>query len=279
MYSTKAIRLKGLTPPLPRVLKVHIGGLLEQFRWELVKPMVVIFSQKTHGEHSNTLLVDWVRGEGRCVLHALFRHLSETILTRCSSGTLVPHKPLSSFKRISISVPLVVRNLRRSVEDGVIDLRDADRILEFNWDGDFCLFALTFRGLLSDRLTVLKISGCFISTDDTVALLHACPNVKTADIKKVCEGSECDLPDTLTPSAEFFQRYYDLSSFTLVSTVPLSPIIMRMAFLHRCPTVKLLLGPEATEDILAAIRGFPKFTKLTIRSCYLQPDVVAAIQG
>ncbi len=188
-------------------LDVKIGGRGYYLNWNYIKPSIDRFI--AHICDNSSLNVDW--GDscadldgmfGRIALKSLFHYLEKK-------------SPISSFNKISISVPTTVKHAvscdllgRPTVLDDSIHLHRAVQLEEFSWTGDFAIFATKVKGIPLLKLTVLEMSGCVISVEDAISLLNFSPNLRKVTIGTIHMAEDCDhdnlletceLPNILLP--------------------------------------------------------------------------------
>ncbi|KIM35278.1 hypothetical protein M413DRAFT_32631 [Hebeloma cylindrosporum] len=146
--------------------------------------------------------------------------------------------PLAAFKRISINVPerledadiVPITGPERTAEEqevinaNRIDLDSASNLKEFLFQGSHLFLAEKLLNLPGWRLTLLSITCCKISVNDTLELLQACSRLKDVTVGNVCAEADCELGNRfhLKPGAELSS---ELRSFIITSYVDVTGIV------------------------------------------------------
>jgi len=157
-------------------VRIESPGMVEWDRiLSTVKPLL-----EDSTLHSSELSIVWKSSNqytydflGVSELCSLFSHLN---------GSRRGDEALSSIRSASIRIPKRIHDSLRSMEN-VIQLHRAFNLQELSWSGDFSLLAQSFCNIPSARLGSLRITGCLLSLDDTIAILHDCPSLVYAEFE------------------------------------------------------------------------------------------------
>ncbi|KIM36157.1 hypothetical protein M413DRAFT_31911 [Hebeloma cylindrosporum] len=182
--------------------------------------------------------------------------------------------PLAAFQRISIKVPerledadvVPITGSERTPEEKEIidanrvDLGSASNLKQFLFQGSYLFFAEKLSNIPGGRLTLLCITRCKISVNDTLALLSACSSLEDVTIETVCAEVDCELGDryVLKPDAEFRSNLEELS---MTSSVDISGIVSSLAW-GDSPTITI----NILDDVVAGQDWGPCFANVPVNS-------------
>ncbi|KIM36163.1 hypothetical protein M413DRAFT_31916 [Hebeloma cylindrosporum] len=208
--------------------------------------------------------------------------------------------PLAAFKRISIKVPerledadvVPITGSERTPEEqevidaNRIDLGSASNLKEFLFKGSYLFFAEKLSNIPGESLTLLCITCCKISVNDTLALLQVCSALQDVVIGTVCAEADCELGNRydLKPDAELTS---ELRDFTVTASVDVSVILNSLRWQSTAGshmTLNIMDDDVAKQDWRPCLAKIPMTTHLTMRGNFPQgtmarirqqwPDVV-----
>ncbi|CAA7265666.1 unnamed protein product [Cyclocybe aegerita] len=259
------------TPSLdePSELAVTIGGPHGHIGWEYIRTLVYRFLETRAHARANTLNVDWRHTpadregrRGRTVLKALFFALGRpAVIENNPTGPLsVPHA-LGSFRRFSIAVPEAVADLgwydfdgQPSQQDDSVDLRRASRLEELVWSGDFLVLTGKFINLPYHQLSSLSVTGCVMTVQDAVSLLHSCPNVRIVELGTIDDAAarERNGRSMVRPSRMERVMFSELSLLMIESGEPIKGLLDRLAW-RSLEELALVLQGNGTKGAAACL--------------------------
>lgn len=238
------------------------------------RPRVAHFLLSRANEVANSLVVVWQPShvdnggaKGLMSLKALFTQLDEKVLNSKRTA-------LSSFSKFSITIPDLIKDitpyndlLKPVKEDDGIDLSNAVDLLEFSWQGDFVIFATKFKSLSFTTLAVLDLKSSHISIEDTVALLHSCPDLRSASLGTIQYEEDCEAVFLFKPCHMKQIALPKLSRLTLESNVALHPLIRRILWSTEV-SLTLTLSKQATDKIHRLPLPWDLFSNIEL-NCHL----------
>ncbi|KAJ3509661.1 hypothetical protein NLJ89_g5103 [Agrocybe chaxingu] len=208
--------------------------------WNNVRRLAAAFYERQVGARNNMLDVNWEGNlvdrdgwRGRYVLKELFCYLNANYV---SDGRQA-YPLTASFTCMHLTVPETVRDLATrdplgnlAEESDCVDLQYASKLEELRWKGDFALFVSKFINVPFHQLSTLAVTGCVLSTNDAVAILHSCPVLTRAELATVDSVAASNHNVALKPSAFYSQDMRRLTDLKLISNDPVNPIFIRLTF-------------------------------------------------
>ena len=219
-------------------LRVRFGGDSNTIGWNTLRPAVETLIEQTY-YNPLKLTVTWSpssseddpsgwRG-GRT-----FKSLFDRLSMEMKPGRTL----LTGVERISINVSeecgkvdvIPVTGLERTLKEQAdidadrIDLGSASNLKELFLQGSHIFFTEKLSNLPAGRLTLLSVTCCKISVNDTLVLLQVCSRLQDATFGTVSAENDCELGNrfTLKPGAGFRS---ELRKFTITSFVDVSRIV------------------------------------------------------
>ena len=268
-------------------LRVHFGGDSNTIGWNTLRPAIETLIEQTY-YNPLKLTVTWSpssseddpsgwRG-GRT-----FKSLFDRLSMEMKPGRTL----LTGVERISINVSeecgkvdvIPVTGLERTLKEQAdidadrIDLGSALNLKELLLQGSHIFFAEKLSNLPAGRLTLLSVTCCKISVNDTLVLLQVCSRLRDATFGTVSAENDCELGDrfTLKPGAGFRSK---LKKFTITSSVDVSRI-MRSLKWESIPTITI----DILDDIVArqnwgpCLDSIPTGTQLTMNGNFPQGTI------
>jgi len=265
-------------------LRVNFGGDSSTIGWNTLRPSVETLIEQTY-YNPLKLTVTWSpssseddpsgwRG-GRT-----FKSLFDRLSMEFTPG----RTPLTGVERISISVSeecgkvdvIPVTGLERTLKEQAdidadrIDLGSASNLKELFLQGSHIFFAEKLSNLPAGRLTLLSVTCCKISVNDTLVLLQVCSRLRDATFGTISAENDCELGDrfTLKPGAGFRSK---LKKFTITSSVDVSRIVRSLKW-ESIPTITI----DIMDDVVARQNWGPCFdsiptgTQLTLNGNFPQ---------
>jgi hypothetical protein len=285
--------------PLPfsenRELWVKFGGDKGCLGWNTLKPKVEEFINQDRQGNDYSLAVTWSPSSsevdlngwrGGRTLKLLFDRLKEPAMQTDSSRTV-----LTIFKTISISVPerfeetdiVPITCPERTLEEQAVietdklDLRSASNVKELFLQGSHLYFAEKLTSF-PDKLTLLSITRCQISVNDTLALLQACYSLRSVHLESIRDREHCELGDRLNlkPGIKYTST---LRKLTITSSADVSPILQALSW-GGDPRITLnILGDRAAKQILRLLSRtrtspcrIPRHSRLTLNGNFIEKN-------
>jgi hypothetical protein len=288
--ATTSIYLSPLQFPLDipfSHLRVHFGGDSNTIGWNTLRPSVETLIEQTY-YNPLKLTVTWSpssseddpsgwRG-GRT-----FKSLFDRLSMEMKPGRTL----LTGVERISINVSeecgkvdvIPVTGLERTLKEQAdidadrIDLGSASNLKELFLQGSHIFFAEKLSNLPAGRLTLLSVTCCKISVNDTLVLLQVCSRLQDATFGTVSAENDCELGNrfTLKPGAGFRSK---LKKFTITSFVDVSRIVRSLKW-ESSPTITI----NILDDVVAGQNWGPCFdsiptsTQLTMNGNFPQGTI------
>lgn len=266
-------------------LQVNFGGDSKILGWNTVRPSIETFLSEQPWWNFHRLTVTWSPSSaeddpsgwrGGRTFKSLFNRLS----METESGWM----PLTSVKCISIKVSETfeeadvtpVTGLERTLEEQAnidadrINLGSASTLKELFLQGSHLFFAEKLSNLPAGRLTLLSVTCCKISVNDTLAFLQGCSCLRDATFGTVSAENDCELGNRfpLKPGAGFRS---ELEKFTITSSVDVSRILRSLKW-ESIPIITI----DILDDVVAGQSWGPCFdfipmsTQLTMNGNFPQ---------
>ncbi|KAJ3511974.1 hypothetical protein NLJ89_g3792 [Agrocybe chaxingu] len=246
-------------PPSPE-LAIRVSDPVSSREMYLMLAEAAHFIQTKSKRVNNTLSFTWTMANdlrGRIIFQNLFEKLNLPI--RMDRRTI---RPLESFERMTFTVPEKVEDLEPwnvsfdsdTIANDYINFSGATNLLEFSWNGDFCLLASKCVGVPFSNLHALTITGSFMCVEDAIAILHLCPGITHAElgiVDNIVSGAR-RIVTNIKPSPLAKIRFQWLESLKIVAKEQLWFISERITW-DKFATLSLTVSDRALEELPQAI--------------------------
>ncbi|KAJ3511972.1 hypothetical protein NLJ89_g3794 [Agrocybe chaxingu] len=182
-------------------------------------------------------------------------------------------RPLESFQRMEFTVPQKVKDLEPwdwdvsfdscAIANDCIDFSGATNPREFSWNGDFCLLASKCVNLPLYNLKILKISGCFISVEEAISILHSCLNLTCAELGTVDNSVQRTTKTNIRISTSPRVQLRFLTDLTIVTNEQLESILQRIAW-RNLSSLTLIIGGTGLVGIPNTISSLQNLGRLKL---------------